>query len=553
MMRRLGVLALGAVVASCGGGGGGSAAPPESKATFNVSTTSVTYNVESPASPEPTVQKITGSVTGDLSGLTGTLYIVIDVAGNGILGVPVELSPDQSTGTASVLVKSPQTMGPGTHQATLTIRACMNDARCNSGQLNGSPRTVNVTYTIGSSLQRDGVYPSVVAADTPGSVVIRQQSIGTTVTSVTFGGVPATSFTQVSNNEVKASYPALGAGAKTIAFNGAVLPFNLSAVSVPAFPAATLTYASHAYTVSSPLYDLERQRLMFVHQPPNGLSPQLVIYTYSAGQWSAPSLTTIDSLRSIALDARTSTLIALRKYVLEERSAADLSIVRSVPTPIADSFFFMNRLALSNDGNFVVLQDVNGTGPPPVLIYSTTKHTFWNLGNNSGISQGVPTATADGSRIVIGATSYDNHVREYRGSTGVLSPQSVDMFSDERHLAVDATGTRIALTNSNASRVFDGNYTLLGTLPLETQAVVVNSTGTRAYTYDTSGMLRKFDISASANGGTLNELGVGQQLEIVSKSVSQLTVQPARMFITPDDKTVFVVGADAVAVQPVTP
>jgi hypothetical protein len=71
---------------------------------------------------------------------------------------------------------------------------------------------------------------------------------------------------------------------------------------------------------------------------------------------------------------------------------------------------------------------------------------------------------------------------------------------------------------------------------------VVNSAGTRVYTYDDTPQILAFDVTATANGGAYVPLGAPVPISSVGTS--------PRMSIGLDDRTVFVAGPAQVIVQP---
>src|SRR5262245_5904580 len=102
------------LLASCGGGGGGGAGSGcgannnpggtggNSKVSFNVSATSLVFSAESPAAPRPATQNLVGTVTGDLSSLSGTLYVLVDVKGTAVTSVPIAIDSSNASGTGTV-------------------------------------------------------------------------------------------------------------------------------------------------------------------------------------------------------------------------------------------------------------------------------------------------------------------------------------------------------------------------------------------------------------------------------------------------------------------
>src|SRR6266699_1154774 len=189
-----------AMLVACGGGSGGNggASGVGSGTTFSVGTHSLSYGASGPTASTPAPQTVTGTVTGTLS---GTLYIVVDVAGPAVANVS-SFSVSGNSGQGSVSVQLPSALGIGTFTSTLTIHACINDSTCTTGELNGSPQVVNVSYTISAPPIADTVMPHVVASGISGSVVMRGSGF-TGTTSISFGATPATSFTVVTDSLIQ--------------------------------------------------------------------------------------------------------------------------------------------------------------------------------------------------------------------------------------------------------------------------------------------------------------------------------------------------------------
>jgi len=143
VVRIIIVLNIALLINACGGGGGSSSST--SSDTFTLSTDSLNFSAQTPTSIVA-AQPITGTVNGNLS---GTLYILISESGSAVSSISnVIIDNNTQSGTANVTPTNPSILGIGTHSSTITVRACLNDPTCASGELSGSPKTISVTYTI---------------------------------------------------------------------------------------------------------------------------------------------------------------------------------------------------------------------------------------------------------------------------------------------------------------------------------------------------------------------------------------------------------------------
>ncbi len=137
------------VLFGCGGGAGGPPNPfdnhSDSKGTLSVSPKSLTFTATGPDGPTPPPQTVTGTVAG-FSG--STLYIPIVGSGAAIGSISNVFLTSPTTGQAQVSVPSPASLEIGTHKGVVTVRACTSNIDCSSGNLSGSPQTIDVTYVV---------------------------------------------------------------------------------------------------------------------------------------------------------------------------------------------------------------------------------------------------------------------------------------------------------------------------------------------------------------------------------------------------------------------
>ncbi|HSB02736.1 MAG TPA: FG-GAP-like repeat-containing protein [Anaerolineales bacterium] len=130
------------ILAACNGGGGGDSNNGSSR--LSLSSNVLTFNAPNTSST-PSSQIITATVTGVTS---GTLYIKIVSTGPAVASITNIIVTGTTSGQGTINPASAATLGPGIHTSTITVYACTTDPNCTSGQLAGSPQTVNVTYTI---------------------------------------------------------------------------------------------------------------------------------------------------------------------------------------------------------------------------------------------------------------------------------------------------------------------------------------------------------------------------------------------------------------------
>jgi len=566
------------VLTACGGGGGGGGAGGGgggSGPSFSVSTHSLSFSASGAAAPTPSPQTVTGTVTGTAS---GTLYIVVNVTGPAVASVS-NFSVSGNSGQASVSVKLPSSLGFGTFASTLTVHACLNDPTCATGELSGSPQTINVSYDIASPTLADVAMPHVIAAGMTGSVVLRGSGF-TGTTAVSFGATAAASFTLVSDSMIRATYPAsLTPGPQAITLTGSQQAFSGQVVAVgpQAYAAATLTYPSMPQRIAALVFDAQRQVLYVGADgwPDSGAS-QIWIYAYASGAWGSPAVIAAPELVDLSLSPDGSKLYALTATSIEVFDAANPtgSPPATLPAPFTSPTGpSLLHFALTNDGNALVETGIyGGTTVADTYLYSFASATFSDLGNTTQLQSasdrtiGNLVASGDGSLVMAtqnAANGPSPAIFSYAAVSGIISPFTGprDQFGQPWSqigyvpMAIDTAGDRIVLTSDNNSWVLDGGADVLGALGVNSVQAwvdIVNPQGTRVYELradaglTAAATLHTFDLTAAPTGlpAAYPEIGAP-----VTQPIPSAT-QVLRTAITPDGATLFIAGDAGVAVIP---
>jgi len=567
----VGLAALG--LQGCGGGGGSNPPnPPSGQATFSVTPTALTFSATSSTSTAPAPQTVTGTVSNGGS-LSGTLYIVVSpLTPTSPVGDIGSFIVNGNSGQATVTPRAPDVLGAGSHPGTITVRACMDDPTCATGELAGSPKTINVSYSIGASTPPNAVMPHVAVAGRSAEVVIRGAGLNNT-TSVKFGSADAASFTIVSDTEVRATYPALAAGTHVVSLTpNTGAGGSIVAVAPVTYAQTTLPFPEQAAQgLTFLLYDAERQALLaggrFFSPGSGAPEPNKVWrYTYAAGAWSGPTTIPIDNLADAEWSPDGSRLIASNRASVLELSPDVLSTLRTVPGPkLGGTTETLGSIAIENDGHALISWHGGFPAPDGVYYYAIASGTFVRMALTSLEQEPYAmTGTLDGSRAfgTVSAISPSQPILDYSASTG---RRSFTVTSDQQYpFTVNANASRIIVHERHGftpyGRVYPSDYaapfTPMGILPgwqftgdidHSIRAVIVDREGKRAYVLYWSSELRTFDISqAPAGGGEFPELGTPIVLTIPD---------PVREWgpttaITPDGNTLFFAGRDGVLVVP---
>jgi hypothetical protein len=523
------------------------------------------FSAADPKSSPPAAQQVTGTVTGTISGTT--LYILITAAGEIVNTISTPVISGTS-GTALVTPVAPMSLGTGSFTGSVTVRACVDSPNCATGELAGSPRTINVTYSIGSSVQQDIVLPHIVARDAAGTVIIRGPGLAG-VASVSFGGNAGGVPTVRSNSEVSVSYPPMPPGTYAVSLNNGTIPFTGSLVVAesPAFAEAVLAYPETPTEVATVVYDAERRALLVAVQHTDLNTNRVLRYTFDGASWSAPTSFTIARLRDIALSNRGDRLLLLRDAELIEADPVSLAMINQTTNfDFVGSLRFMRHLALTNDGHAVITTDINGLGAVEIYLYSLGSRTFTNIRHNAGsvvngtsksiglIFRALPGASGDGSRIVIVPEEGSPPVvLQYSAGNGRLTETTLQFDHDANHYrpALDRGASRIVLGNGSQAPVHSDDYSVFCSLPGTTRAYAVSQVGNRAFTVDNSVTFRAFSLAT--NGGPCLQEGTDVALSFdpgIDPSGFGFPRNNVKMAVSPDGATVFMAGVNGVLVKP---
>lgn len=188
---------------ACGGGGGDSGGGNSgSNLTLSVSSSNIDFNAWGPGYQRPDGYTISGTVTGTGS---GTLYLLVTSSDPSVVTVG-NIQINNNSGSAVVFPGNPTAVGVGTHTATLTVRACLDDPTCSTNQLNGSPKSITVNYTVWGTMSNAqslafNISNSAVATDFTRSLTVNQYPVAgwTATTDIPFLSVtPGTGGTSLS-------------------------------------------------------------------------------------------------------------------------------------------------------------------------------------------------------------------------------------------------------------------------------------------------------------------------------------------------------------------
>jgi hypothetical protein len=559
-----------------GGGGDGTGqngGTGNQPARLLVANSNVIFNADKPSSPYPSAQQISATVSGTV---VGDLFIRVEVSDPTIVRVSDVRVTTTNSGQATVSVaQSPARLGAGTHSATIRVIACTTDQTCASGQLAGSPQTINVTYQVGSSVERDMLMPDISISGAPGRVVIRGHGF-TGATAVRFGSLAATGITVVSDSEIVANHGNLTAGeypvtiergAATVAFTG-----SLTVVASKTFSATTLTYPMPGIGALRMIFDARRDALLVAFGANARADDQILRYVYSHGAWQAPTVHSFPNLRDIALVPGGQELLVATDNTVSKVDPVTMSVISAANKPPPEfATDYIKGLTVTSDGNVMVTTGYgSGSGSTRMYLYSLDDQSF-SIPRLVGAGEfatnrywyGVTTASGDGSRAILTEALYPGaELLQYSASTGKFTNGirvQHNAISAPRNLnvpAYDDLGSRLLLPRGGGLQtelehtIYDSSMTRLGYLPGDIRAFAVDRSGNRAYTLETdpSCRIRAFDLTTPpADAGQFTEITAAFPRPVTCPANAGMNSrQPA---LTPDGNTMFIAGgADVIAV-----
>jgi len=538
------------LMSSCGGSSstGSTGGQGAGQASVSFSTNAISFKTPAPFAQAPATQTITGTVTGLTS---GTVYITVQVNSPNDLFTVTNLTFAGNSAQLSVIPAAPS-FGVGNYSGSITVSTCLNDPTCNTGQLTGSPRTIPVNYDIASGVDGSTVTPRVVPANAAGEVILRGTGF-TAATNVSFGSVPASSISVLSDSEIDASYPALAASTYPITINSGGISHtaSLSAVAPPAFSATSIPFPSGDVLIGPDPpgieYDAGRTALFILLPGGNSTSPTLVRYAFdgNTGTWGTPTQISMAGLEQVHLSPDGTHLLGMVTPDSAHTSMVELDPVTMAQTKVTTASnpplaATLCGFAIANDGNAIVgLGGLVPVGGPGGFAFGTSSRIFTPMSAASCN----PVASGNGAIV---ALNYGTYVSSTETVTQQQGPQT------------DSETTTDFLGNTFLSFAQVENQTgqVLGFIG-SSSGQVVNAAGTRAYGIITDPnlgvpTLATFDLTATPSGSPdpkFPQLGTPMTLATACTPGSCRGGSYA-LATTPDGSTIFMAGPNGLIVQP---
>jgi hypothetical protein len=461
-----------------------------------------------------------------------------------------------SSGPVTVSLVSGQigTMYNGTYRGEITVTPTA-----------GVPVTIPATLALDRT-QINYVSPYVVLSGASGDVTIRGVHFSrVSVQNIRFGAHDATSFTQASDTEIRASFPALVAGSYPVTLVTASGSYLSRATLVVQDPMA-LPYAAFMNGggfARSIIYDAERRGIIYRRGSVTigSYRYNLATSTWEGAEHEFDNRNVPISYYGMDLTPDGKELFILRKDgdpsnpppTLRKIDAQALSVVGDVFTLPGDEV--ARGLTIANDGS-AVFPLTNSSESlrlgryrlfDGVASYSTPlsgTRSSANLISSRDRSVAV-LSSGDGSSDTL--ASYD-------ASSGAVTESTTAVATSTA--VTDQSGRRYIFADSS---VYDfdkttGTFTFRGNLSTGAGIIrcasALSPDGTKAYLYSINsnlvGQIHMYDISAPAVGGVYTSSTTGFPIDLADSPGSL----GARMAISLDGRTAFVVAINGLVIQP---
>jgi hypothetical protein len=499
--------------------------------TYTLATSSLTLNPTSTTfTIDPTSTAIPSILNRSVSlGSTGAPLTWTATSSDPWLTISPASGTSGTTATLSLVPAQIDALEAGTRSATITF---------SYSPPSGNPASATLVATLNLQLPKvNFVAPYVAQPNTSKEVIVRGSGFNSaTGLNVMFGSNAVSTYTVVSDTEIRVTHPSLAAGSYQVRIPN-LFGINRSRASlVVVEPQAygAVAYAS-AGTKSRIIYDDERHTIYVANA--GAVTIERYVYDANISSWAYSSLS-LPQFRDVALSPDGAQLVAVSDATVRVIDPATLTQTGQTSfTNNFGGFYYLNQIAFANNGKAIVATGLNGSGFTTTYLYDMLVPSLTSLTSAYFAPVG---ASADGSRVVFGdaGISPAQLVRFYSASTGTVVSSAA--ARNVGNIVLNRTASRTVL---NRVEVFDSGFTLLGNLPGTTLAVVLSPDGTIAYTHDSGGKVRKFDLTGALVAGYFPEVGTGTTPPASPGTSSMMT-------ISLDGGSLFIAGNQNVVMMP---
>jgi hypothetical protein len=509
---------------------------------IDVSTPTLVYNVGNAPTPADLAKTfdVTGHLVPSWTATTNAPWLS--------LAPTTGVTTSPTTVTASLIQSEIDTRENGSYSGTITVTPS-----------EGTPRTINAALIL-QRTRVNYVAPYVARANVADEVIIRGENFTQfTPTSVEFGPGNVATFTVDSNTQIRATHPALPAGAYDVrvinSAGAAPTRARLVVVDATAYTQEFLQYpvfpgGPFVVTPTSLIYDAERRALM-VGLDRNGLT-RLTRFAYT-GAWNLPTDVSIPSLNPGAFTAAALSTEGRTVFVAYDDTATfRFALAEHDPVTLAQTKITHysaeiegQSIAVANNGLAIIKTErACCTGSFPVLSYNPLNPSIILVQNPFATldSTGIG-GSGDGSQILVPTDDPGSPLvtalLRYSSEQGTLFDTTGDIESVSPRLVLNRRGTHFVYQNLSGNRILATAPPGMdvGTLLAGTLDAAFSPTANIVYGYDSTETLTAYDRATGLPLATgLSIAGTGSLAALVT--------------VSPDGGTVFVAGNLQLAVVP---
>jgi len=470
-----------------------------------------------------------------------------------VSGTPDWLSvPSSGLSRPATITLSPSSLPAGVHTANITFSA---------GGVSLTVPVVAMVHALGLNF----VSPYVATTNVAGEVILRGYGLSAIANpQVMFDTTAATAVTVVSDTEIRANHPALASGSYpvTVKNSSQSLPTRAKLVVVdpPTYPFAVLTrpgLTEDTGFAHKTVYDAERRAFYIFNADCsfNSVNNRIERYRFDGAVWNFDflSLGIGCPFADMTMSPDGTEIIALRFESMLHVDPVALAITTTVSPIFAQGQGAFGLVGMANDGGAVAGIPINQKAT--YCRYDVLLRECTPLNAPSDIGTRNIYSTGDGTRLVLAKPVPEptsNNLYYYDSSTGRLVATPI-LVRAALHAGVSRTGSRVAISKDyfvidaiTVDRIFDGQFNLLGTLPLtatlDPDVIAMAPDGNRAYRFvEATSDIHIFDLTKPD--------GLGGFTELPSIAVT-VVGSVSEMLITPDGGTLFLVSSQQVLVIP---
>lgn len=493
--------------------------------TLDPSSITFTLDTSSTAVPAQLQRAVTTGVSG--SGLTWTVSVS---------GAWLAVGPGSGSAGGSVSVglreDEVEKLDAGTAAGSVTFTYT---------RPNGTSGTTVLPVTLNLRLPRVSyVSPYTAASNTSKEVILRGTGFSSTGGNpIMFGNTAVSTYTVVSDTEIRVMHPSLSAGTYQVRIPNLLgmerTRANLVVVDTPAYNYAVLPAAGPADRV---VHDAERRAIYL------NVFDRLQRYRLIAGTWTADSLS-IASLRDIALTPDGREIIAVSINTLYHIDPDTLTVLDTRPLSAAVGTFGgqnFENIAIGNDGTALVFI---GNQWGAVNRYNLRTRTFTDANFSFQIYGARPLSSADGSRILIRGIGLSSTQNLWYYDVSVGQFVNTGVAATGIYASYDRTASNLLMDREAYNR----NFSSLGSMA-GLAASVISPDGARGYGFvagSPGGTLRTYDLTSPNGSGGFTEIGSGTG---IPDSPGIVFISGPLVGITSDGGAVIITGHQNFIIQP---